>query len=260
MSENKFSLEDILSEYPSDGSVHSDTSLDDILNSYPATKNYEDSGLAEIFESRSPDTDIDLSGINISLSENYPTPEEIKNSRPKTVHDIPDDQLTEEERIKKKKQIDYEIISGDYDRKYMPDELKTEAELKAEREAAEKIRKKSKVKPVKKKFELDLEGIKGIGDGEDDFDKKYGNSPLFTSEDRDILIGEKHEIPFEIEPSDGKSLSEKLEHQDEYEEKYSSRSEQKREHSNKVKPERVTVKKAQRDPFDKYADNELDSI
>lgn len=259
MSENKFSLEDILSEYPSDGSVHSDTSLDDILSSYPATKNYEDSGLAEIFESRSPDTDIDLSGINISLSENYPSPEEIKNSRPQTVHDIPEDQLTEEERIKKKKQIDYEILSGDYERKYMPDELKTEAELKAEREAAEKSRKKSKVRPVKKKFDLDLDGIRGINDGEDDFEKKYGSSPLFTYEDRDILIGEKHEIPFEIEPSDGKSLSEKLEHQDEYEEKYSSRSEQKREHS-KVKPEKVTVKKAQRDPFDKYADNELDSI
>lgn len=258
MSENKFSLDDILNEYPSDGKSVSDTSLDDILSSYPATKNYEDSGLAEIFDSRSPDTDIDLSGINISLSDNYPSPEEIKNSRSESVHDIPDNQLSEEDRIKKKKQIDYEIMSGDYDRKYMPDELKTTAELKAEKEAAEKIRKKSKVRPVKKKFDLDLDSIKGI-DEDDDFDKKYGSSPLFTSEERDDLIGGKHEIPFEIEPSDGKSLSEKLERQDEYEEKYSQRSEQKHDH-NKVKPEKVAVKKVQKNPFDKYADSDLDSI
>ena len=154
MTENKFSLENILSEYPSDGESPDEAALDDILSSYPATKNYEDSGLAEIFDSRNPTNDISLSGINISLEQDYPSPEEIRNSRPKSVHDIPEDQLTEEERIKKDKQIKYEIMSGDYDRKYMPDELKTDAELRAEREekeAAEKKTKKTKVKPVKKR-------------------------------------------------------------------------------------------------------------
>lgn len=268
MAENKFSLEDILSEYPSDGESPDEAALDDILNSYPATKNYEDSGLAEIFDSRNPTNDISLSGINISLEQDYPSPEEIRNSRPKSVHDIPEDQLTEEERIKKDKQIKYEIMSGDYDRKYMPDELKTEAELRAEREekeAAEKKTKKTKVKPVKKRFDVDItEGIKGLRDiydeEEDDFDKKYGSSPLLTDTDL-IPKREKREIPFELEQPEGMSLSEKMEHQDEYEEKYAS-AEPKREH-NKVKPEKVTPKKAvrERDPFDKYADdNDLDSI
>ncbi|MGN1105938.1 MAG: hypothetical protein ACI4RH_04745, partial [Huintestinicola sp.] len=170
---DKFSLDDILNEYSGGGSNSSGQSLDDILNSYPATKNYEDSGLAEIFDSRSSTTDIDLSGINISMPGDYPSPEEIrKKNSPVSVHDIPEDQLTEEERIKKSKQIDYEIISGDYDRKYMPDELKTEAELKAEGkvspedESSEKDRaskKKVKVKPAKKKFGLDLaDGLKGV--------------------------------------------------------------------------------------------------
>lgn len=267
MAENKFSLEDILSEYPSDSGSADEAALDDILNSYPATKNYEDSGLAEIFDSRNPTNDISLSGINISLEQDYPSPEEIRSSRPKSVHDIPEDQLTEEERIKKDKQIKYEIMSGDYDRKYMPDELKTEAELKAEREekeAAAKKTKKTKVKPVKKRFDIDItEGIKGLSDyddEEDDFDRKYGSSPLLTDTDL-IPKREKREIPFELEQPEGMSLSEKLEHQDEYEEKYAS-AEPKREHS-KVKPEKVTPKKAvrERDPFDKYADDsDLDSI
>ena len=268
MTENKFSLEDILSEYPSDGESPDEAALDDILSSYPATKNYEDSGLAEIFDSRNPTNDISLSGINISLEHDYPSPEEIRNSRPKSVHDIPEDQLTEEERIKKDKQIKYEIMSGDYDRKYMPDELKTDAELRAEREekeAAEKKTKKTKVKPVKKRFDVDItEGIKGLRDiydeEEDDYDKKYGSSPLLTDTDL-IPKREKREIPFEIEQPEGMSLSEKMERQDEYEEKYAS-AEPKREH-NKVKPEKVTPKKAvrERDPFDKYADdNDLDSI
>lgn len=104
---DKFSLDEILNEY-SGGKSSSDQSLDDILNSYPATKNYEDSGLAEIFESRSNTTDIDLSGINISMPGDYPSPEEIrKKNTSVSVHDIPEDQLTEEERIKKSKQIDY---------------------------------------------------------------------------------------------------------------------------------------------------------
>lgn len=89
MTENKFSLEDILSEYPSDGESPDEAALDDILSSYPATKNYEDSGLAEIFDSRNPTNDISLSGINISLEQDYPSPEEIRNSRPKSVHDFP---------------------------------------------------------------------------------------------------------------------------------------------------------------------------
>ena len=38
MTENKFSLEDILSEYPSDGESPDEAALDDILSSYPATR------------------------------------------------------------------------------------------------------------------------------------------------------------------------------------------------------------------------------
>ncbi len=259
MAENKFSLDDILNEYSSDsksGSTSSD-SLDDILNSYPATKNYEDSGLAEIFESRKSTTDIDLSGINISLQKDYPSPEEIRSAA------NPEQELSEEDKIKKSKQIDYEILSGDYDRKYMPDELKTEAELRAEREAAEKeAKKKVKVKPAKKKYGLDLaEGIKGLHsyDDEDDFERKYGSAPLFTDDDRNAILGPEHEIPYEIEPSIGKSLSEKLEHEDEYSEKYSRLYPHE---PSKVKPEKVPVKKdAKRDPLDKYAAiDDLDSI
>ena len=272
---DKFSLDDILNEYSGGGSNSSGQSLDDILNSYPATKNYEDSGLAEIFDSRSSTTDIDLSGINISMPGDYPSPEEIrKKNSPVSVHDIPEDQLTEEERIKKSKQIDYEIISGDYDRKYMPDDLKTDAELKAEGKLpqedtpAEKDRsskKKVKVKPAKKKFGLDLDdGLKGIHSfDDDDFDKKYGNAPLFTAADRDELIGEgEHEIPFEIKPPAGTSLSEKLEREAEFAEKYNDTPSSVPKHEHRVKPEKVTPKREEAaSPFDKYAAiDDLDSI
>ena len=273
---DKFSLDDILNEYSGSGGNSSGQSLDDILNSYPATKNYEDSGLAEIFDSRSSTTDIDLSGISISMPQDYPSPEEIRRSKeqPVSVHDIPEDQLTEEERIKKSKQIDYEIISGDYERKYMPDELKTEAELKAEgktdmaakADAASEdkaSKKKVKVKPAKKKFAADFgEGLKGVHSSfdDDEFDRKYGGAPLFTSEDRDELIGEElHEIPFEIKPPSGSSLSEKLEREAEFNEKYSSSAGVKHEH--KVRPERVVQKQEAASPFDKYAAiDDLDSI
>ncbi|MGN1101596.1 MAG: hypothetical protein ACI4RG_05335, partial [Huintestinicola sp.] len=273
---DKFSLDEILNEYSGSGSGSSGQSLDDILNSYPATKNYEDSGLAEIFDSRSSTTDIDLSGINISMPGDYPSPEEIrKKNAPVSVHDIPEDQLTEEERIKKSKQIDYEIISGDYDRKYMPDDLKTEAELKAEGKlSSDKDRsskKKVKVKPAKKKFGLDLaDDLKGIHsfDDDDEFDKKYGSTPLFTAAERDELIsGEEHEIPFEIKPPAGTSLSEKLEREAEFAEKYNDAPSFAPKHEHKVKPERITPKRdeaAERhknDPFDKYAAiDDLDSI
>lgn len=273
---DKFSLDEILNEYSGSGSGSSGQSLDDILNSYPATKNYEDSGLAEIFDSRSSTTDIDLSGINISMPGDYPSPEEIrKKNAPVSVHDIPEDQLTEEERIKKSKQIDYEIISGDYDRKYMPDDLKTEAELKAEGkvspedESSEKDRaskKKVKVKPAKKKFGLDLaDGLKGVHSSfeDDDFDKKYGSAPLFTAADRDELIGtEEHEIPFEIKPPVGSSLSEKLEREAEFAEKYNDSPAPVQKHEHKVKPEKVTPKREEAaSPFDKYAAiDDLDSI
>ena len=282
---DKFSLDEILNEY-SGGKSSSDQSLDDILNSYPATKNYEDSGLAEIFESRSNTTDIDLSGINISMPGDYPSPEEIrKKNTPVSVHDIPEDQLTEEERIKKSKQIDYEIISGDYERKYMPDDLKTDAELKAEGKlppdepapADDKAsKKKVRVKPAKKKFGLDLaEGLKGVHssfDDDDDFDKKYGNTPLFTAAERDELIGEEeHEIPFEIKPRSGSSLSEKLEREAEFAEKYNDTPAHSEKHEHRVRPEKISqkrddasAKKASEileNPFDKYAAiDDLDSI
>ncbi|MCI7766527.1 MAG: hypothetical protein MSJ26_00895 [Oscillospiraceae bacterium] len=272
---DKFSLDDILNEYSGSGGS-SEQSLDEILNSYPATKNYEDSGLAEIFDSRSSTTDIDLSGISISMPQDYPTPEEIRRSKeqPVSVHDIPEDQLTEEERIKKSKQIDYEIISGDYDRKYMPDELKTEAELKAEGKteiaaqseapAEDKAaKKKVKVKPAKKKFASDFgEGLKGVHSSfdDDEFERKYGNAPLFTAEERDELMGgELHEIPFEITPPSGSSLSEKLEREAEFNEKYNSAAGVKHEH--RVRPEKVTQKQEAASPLDKYAAiDDIDSI
>lgn len=271
MAESKFSLDEILSEYSS-GAKSGDTSsdsLDDILNSYPATKNYEDSGLAEIFDSRKSTTDIDLSGINISLQKDYPSPEEIRRNE-KQAHA---EELSDEDRIKKQKQIDYEILSGDYDRKYMPDELKTSAELAAERSAAmentaenreKEHKKRVKVKPAKKKYGLDLaddlKGLHSVYDEDDDFDRKYGNAPLFSEEARDELIGPEHDIPFEIEPPAGRSLSEKLEHSDEYAEKYSSRNNS--HEAEKVKPEKVSVRReAKKDPLDKYAAiDDLDSI
>ena len=271
---DKFSLDDILNEYSSGSSGGADRqSLDEILNSYPATKNYEDSGLAEIFDSRKSTTDIDLSGINISMPKDYPDPEEIRQRnnaavRPAaSVHDIPDDQLTDEERIKKQKQIDYEILSGDYDRKFMPDELKTKAELEAEKAVGQpkEQKKKVKVKPAKKKFGLDFaDDIKGIHssyDDDDDFDRKYGSLPLFTESDRDELIGEVHEIPFEIAPPSGSSFSEKMERASEFEEKYEHKGNALHE-EHKVKPEKVTVKKeTKRDPLDKYAAiDDIDSI
>lgn len=272
MAENKFSLDDILNEYHSSGSGNSSPdALEDILNSYPATKNYEDSGLAEIFESRKSTTDIDLSGINISLQSDYPSPEEIKSKA--------EEELSEEDRIKKQKQIDYEILSGDYDRKYMPDELKTTEDLRNEAlarmqaenaenaESAENTekggKKRVKVKPAARKYGLDLaDNIKGLHssyDDDDDFDKKYGSTPLFTEEARDEIIGPEHEIPYEIEPSVGRSLSEKLERADEYEEKYNISPHKE---AAKVKPEKITVKReTKRDPFDKYAAiDDLDSI
>lgn len=266
MADNKFSLDDILSEYhPSGGGSPSDSELDDILSSYSATRNYEESGIAEIFESRKSTTDIDLSGINISLQKDYPSPEEIREKNHAGLHDIPEEELTEEDRIKRKKQIDYEILSGDYERKYMPDELKTDAELQAERTAAEQSeqsrhKKKAKVKPAKRKFGLDLaDDIKGLhqADEEDDFDRKYGSLPLFSADGRDELIGAEHEIPFEIEPPQGSSLSEKLERQSEYEEKYGENRQVK---ERKVKPERIK-KESRPNPFEKYAAiDDLDSI
>ncbi len=269
---DKFSLDDILNEYSGGSGNSSGQSLDDILNSYPATKHYEDSGLAEIFDSRKSTTDIDLSGINISMPHDYPTPEEIrKRAASASVHNIPEEELTEEERIKKSKQIDYEIISGDYERKFMPDELKTDAELHAERRAAAEIkqekaaRKKVKVKPAKKKFGLDLaDDIKGVSLSlDDDFDSKYGDAPLFTAADRDELIGgEEHEIPFEIKPRSGASLSEKIERKAEFDEKYSTAESTAEKSVPKQMPEKPAPKREKAEnPFDKYAAiDDLDSI
>ncbi|MGN1090186.1 MAG: hypothetical protein ACI4Q6_07270 [Huintestinicola sp.] len=259
MADNKFTLDDILNEYSSASrSGASSESLDEILKSYPATKNYEDSGLAEIFDSRRSTTDIDLSGINISMPDSYPTPEEIREADRAAAAK----KQAEEDEIKRRKQIDYEIMSGDYDRKYMPDELKTSDELAAEqaekaakgdtakkKEHHSEERKKVKVKPAKKKYGLDFaDEIKGIrpADEEDDFDKKYGGAPLFTFDNSDstVELTENHKLPFKEEPDSGMSFSEKLEHQAEFEEKYG---------------EAMSYKKD--DPFSGYAAiDDIDSI
>ncbi len=274
MAENKYSLDNILSEYPSDHSTGggSSESLDEILNSYPATKTFEDSGLAEIFDSRRSTTDIDLSGINISLSKDYPSPEEIRRRDAAAKAE----QIAREDAIKRRKQVDYEIMSGDYERKYMPDELKTSDELEAERQAGQQQNtpaqdthdhvvpksKKVKVKPAKKKYGLDFaDDIKGLrSHDDDDFDSKYGSAPLFTEEDGELLLGFDNEPPFEPTPESGSSLSEKMERSNEYEEKY--RSTAPTAQAAKVKPEKASVKPAPKaDPFDKYiADDSIDDI
>ncbi len=269
MADSKYSLDNILSEYSSrtgSGEV-SEEALDDILNSYPATKNYEDSGLAEIFDSRKSTTDIDLSGINISLQTDYPSPEEIRRGdSTAAAEDTSGEKLSEEDRVKKQKQIDYEILSGDYDRKYMPDELKTSSELKAGEQSGsrDKQRKKVKVKPAKqKKYGLDLaDDIKGVHsayDDEDDFERKYGDLPLFN--ENALMEMEEHELPFEIAPAAGSSFSDKIGQPDKFEEKYRNMPAQRSEH--KVRPEKAQPKKEKPavDPFDKYAAiDDLDSI
>ncbi|MCM1579292.1 MAG: hypothetical protein NC078_10885, partial [Ruminococcus sp.] len=295
MADGKFSLDNILNEYPKagGGAAGDGSSLDDILSSYPATKNYEDSGLEEIFQSRKSTTDIDLSGINISLSSDYPTPEEIKAreeiksqaekaARAKKREEV----LRENDIIKKKKQVDYEILSGDYDRRFMPDELKTSGELMAEgkpvhtgyteeikmpeesgngggaepqkaedtplredmqkgdgaqteqaAQAAEnppqkEERKQKKKVKVKRKQGFELEdtflgsGIHSRYEEEDDFDRKYGSSPLFSEEARDEIF-ESIANDERLNNAKGTSLSEKMERAGEYERKYKHHDEKK---------------------------------
>ncbi len=266
MSENKYSLDDILSEHRSGSGSSSD--LDDILNSYPATRNFEDSGLGDIFDSRKSTTDIDLSEINISLTSDYPTIAEIRKREEESAKaaGVPEEEeLSEEDKKKKIKQIDYEIISGDYDRKFMPDELKTSAELKAEEESRkkEKSKKKVKVKPAPKKYGLDLaDDLKGIHsfDDEDDFDRKYGSAPLISEEAAAEILDNEDEI-FPSAPKAGASFSEKMEREEEYARKYHDNAQ--KEHI-KVKPEKISSKnqkKDSKDPFDKYSSlDDIDSI
>ncbi|MDE6593179.1 MAG: hypothetical protein K2K57_08980 [Oscillospiraceae bacterium] len=283
MADGKYSLDNILNEYHKtggEGAVGGDSALDDILNSYPATKNYEDSGLEEIFRSRKSTTDIDLSGINISLSSDYPSPEEIKAREEikaqaeKAVREKKREEvLRENDRIKKKKQVDYEILSGDYDRKFMPDELKTSDELMAEgkpvhtgfttelkkpeepisapepvpaasenaavrdetakdmspKTPADDPKLKKKVK-VKRKHGFDADdnflgaGIHSRYEEEDDFDRKYGSSPLFSDEARDEIF-ESIANDERLNNNKGASLSEKMERPQVYEKKYKQRAE-----------------------------------
>ena len=123
MSDKNYSIDDILGEYKPSGS--SGDSLDDILNSYPATRSY-DSDLAEILDR--PEDALSVSGFNISSPESYPSVEEIK-KKAANITLVPDEELSEEDRKKKSKQISYEIMSGDYERKNVPDDLKTSIEL-----------------------------------------------------------------------------------------------------------------------------------
>ena len=278
MESKDYSLDDILDEFGN--APHSGgESVDDILESYSATKSFAESGLQEIFDSRSSSTDIDISDINISMPSDYPSPEEIRR-KAKDITQVPDEELSPEDRKKKSRQIDYEIMSGDYERKYIPDELKTSIELQAEQldkqgegalipeapaaeapltddeakgaqaeeaakpaEAAEEQTEPEETEEVtappkkrglfgflfkKKKADdrfsddgvSDLKGLHSIYEDEDDFDLKYGDTPLFSEEERDALIGEEHSIPYEIGPEAGRSLSEKMEMEDEYSERY----------------------------------------
>ncbi|MBQ5311728.1 MAG: hypothetical protein ILP19_06770 [Oscillospiraceae bacterium] len=261
MSDKNYSLDDILGEYKPSGS--SGDSLDDILSSYPATKSY-DSELAQILDR--PDDALSVSDFNISTPANYPSPEEIK-KKAENITLVPDEELSEEDRKKKSKQISYEIMSGDYERKNVPDDLKTSIELEAERlereeqaKKEEKKRKKVRPKPVKKSYGLDLLGdIKGVhstfDDDDDEFEKKYGNTPLFTDEERDELIGEEHKLPDDLtfEPDSGHSLSEKMELL-EYEDKYLDY----KPNEEPVRPQPVKTEKPVPGPFDKYSDLEYD--
>ncbi|MGN0643225.1 MAG: hypothetical protein ACI4JJ_08755 [Huintestinicola sp.] len=99
MADGKYTLDDILNEYSSDKKTEhtsSSMSLDDILAGYAP---HDDSSI--------------IAEADRLTAERQ--------------------QADDEE--KKRKQINYEILSGDYERKYMPDELKTSAELAAERSA-----------------------------------------------------------------------------------------------------------------------------
>ena len=324
----KYSIDDILGEYK-DPSAGGDD-LEDILKSYPATKSY-DADLAGIFET--DETAMSVSDLNITPASSYPSAEEIRR-KAANITLVPDEELSPEDRLKKQQQINYEIISGDYDRLNVPDELKTSIELEAERLEGEaaggdafddvsavlpqvsmpdeeyrpditmtegsadispdeddmpadearpfdedipsfdemfpETKKKSifsgffglfkKKEKTDKKFGLDLLGdIQGVHseDEDDDFEKKYGNGPLFTEDEREELIGE-HKIPSDVdfEEDQGHSLSEKME-LDEYSVKYSG--------DKDLQP--VVIHKEEPppqvdDPFDKYADldkiNELD--
>ena len=222
-------------------------SLDDILDSYDAVQNYEESGLSEFFETDDAQLVMKDFAVSSPVSE-----EELDELRRKAANitKVPDEELSEEDRKKKSKQIDYEIMSGDYERRYVPEELKTSVELEAERqeqafeeeqrireqlEKEKKKRDKKEAKKNKKKnapqklFGLDLldpsvKGLHSSYDDEDDFDRKYGSAPLITDEEKDELIGEEHIIPYDIGDESnirtpGHSLSEKME-LSEYSKKY----------------------------------------
>lgn len=278
MADKKYSIDDILDEFPQNGSEStSGESLDDILNSYSATDNFNDSGLADFFES-DDGSDIKISDINITKAADYPSQDELL-KKAANITAVPDEELSEEDRIKKSKQIDYEILSGDYERKYIPDELKTSIELEAEKTEitsakkapAQKIvtkedkKKKKKDKKQKaqqkKKYGLDLmddsvSGIHSFYDDQDDFDRKYGSMPLFTDEEKNELIGEEHVIPYDISDEErirpsGHSFSEKME-LSEYDKKYAS---DERPHERTGHFEKITEKPVKND-----ADTVLDNF
>ncbi|MBQ8979789.1 MAG: hypothetical protein IJ080_08565, partial [Oscillospiraceae bacterium] len=127
MSDKNYSIDDILGEYKDPSGNTGD--LDDILRSYPATNSY-DADLADIF--RTDEASMSVSDFNITQASSYPSPEEIRR-KAANITLVPDEELSPDDRLKKQQQINYEIISGDYERKNVPTELKTSIELEAER-------------------------------------------------------------------------------------------------------------------------------
>ena len=258
MADNRYSLDDILGEFHGEKQQHpaGDSSVDDIISSYSAKESYDESGLSEFFG----DQDISFSAFKASSPSDNTNSEELRR-KAADITAVPDEELSEEDRIKKSKQIDYEILSGDYDRKYVPEELKTSIEIEAERQqreeeeqakkalekeafrTARKERKKNKKakkqEQPKRKFGLDLlddsfGGLHSVYDDDDEFEKKYGNKPLISDEEKDELIGEEHIIPYDISGEEnvktaGHSLSEKME-LSEYDKKYAGDKSRKQEH------------------------------
>ncbi|MBQ3920196.1 MAG: hypothetical protein II695_11005 [Oscillospiraceae bacterium] len=233
MTDKNYSIDDILGEFK--GSSGDPDQLDDILRSYPATSSYDDD-LADIFDNG--DSALSVSGFNISQPGSYPSAEEIRR-KAANITLVPDEELSPEDRAKKQQQINYEIMSGDYERKNVPQELKTSIELEAERldreenpesadapeefpdipEKADKpffsIKRpkgeKESIFPWKRKkkdkaqkgFGLDLLGdVEGVHDEDDDFEKKYGSIPLFTEEEREELIQQSMNDDMHTLPAD----------------------------------------------------------
>lgn len=258
-----------------------------------------------------------------------------------------------DDEIKRRKQVDYEIMSGDYERKFMPDELKTSDELAsgdAADRSADTLLGVGEVSPsaLQKQNNANLDSVQPSGDelfnslmndeysrrmskqalrskradealsaapvrngsagngsaaggkskkekskrffgkgvlesirekqlieqsDQDEFERKYGTpeAPLFVHDDSDDeLFTHKHKLPFETFPEESRSLSEKLELEEEYNEKYKDPPGG-REGAKLVRPHKIRTPEksagqsaatfAKPDPFGKYSsESDIESI